>query len=355
MPTFVPGLGLCRSFFFDAVRPLISDAYPGLAYSAALIGPGSEVLGFDTELSTDHDWAPRVQIFLREPDVGAFSEPISRLLDQALPGEFGGYPVFVATGNAPNAPKRHCVEVTTIRQYLLRYLAFDIDQPFEPADWLSFPEHKLRTLVDGAVFQDEANLGAIRDKLRYYPHDIWLYLLASGWQRIGQEEHLMGRAGSVGDEMGSAIIAARLVRDLVRLCFLMEKRYAPYAKWFGTAFSQLDCGPVLEPVLRHVLSADTWQEREQHLCPAYLHVATMHNALGITDPLPTTPGPFFTRPFQVIHLHGRFAKAIRDRVEDVEVRRIAGRGLIRSTDQWSDSTDVCSDPKWRRDLRSFYE
>jgi hypothetical protein len=34
------------------------------------------------------------------------------------------------------------------------------------------------------------------------------------WNRIGQEEHLMGRADR-GDEIGSAIIAARLVRDLM--------------------------------------------------------------------------------------------------------------------------------------------
>lgn len=355
MPTFVPGLALCRSFFFDAVRPLISNAYPGLEYSAALIGPGSEVLGFDTELSTDHDWAPRVQIFLREPDAGAVSGPLIKLLDRMLPREFGGYPVFVATGDETDSPNGHRVEVTTIRQYLLRYLAFDIEQPIEPADWLSFPDHKLRTLVEGAVFQDGAGLGAMRDKLHYYPGDVWLYLLASGWQRIGQEEHLMGRAGSVGDELGSAIIAARLVRDIMRLCFLTEKQYAPYAKWLGTAFKRLQCAGDLEPILLSVLSSHSWQDRERHLCAAYERVAAMHNALGITDPLPTTPGPFFTRPFQVIHLHGRFAEAIRDQIEEPEVQRIAARGLIGSIDQWSDNTDVCSDPKWRRDLRAVYE
>jgi hypothetical protein len=33
-----------------------------------LLGNGSEVLGFDTELSTDHDWSPRVVLFLRDED-----------------------------------------------------------------------------------------------------------------------------------------------------------------------------------------------------------------------------------------------------------------------------------------------
>ena len=47
-------------------------------------------------------------------------------------------------------------------------------------------------------------------KFAYYPHDVWLYLMAAGWSRIGQEERLMGRAGLVGDELRSAVIGARL-------------------------------------------------------------------------------------------------------------------------------------------------
>jgi hypothetical protein len=46
----------------------------------------------------------------------------------------------------------------------------------------------------------------------------------------------MPRAGFVGDELGSALIGSRLVRDIMNLCFLLEKQYAPYPKWFGTAF-----------------------------------------------------------------------------------------------------------------------
>lgn len=38
----------------------------------------------------------------------------------------------------------------------------------------------------------------------------------------------------------------------MRLCFLMEKQYAPYPKWFGTAFAQLDCAERLLPVFEEV-------------------------------------------------------------------------------------------------------
>ena len=80
-PMFIPGLDLARLFYTEAVRPLLDQECPGLAHSAALIGSGSEVLGFDSLRSTDHNWGPRLQIFL--PD---------DLLDQAegcLPADDG--------------------------------------------------------------------------------------------------------------------------------------------------------------------------------------------------------------------------------------------------------------------------
>jgi hypothetical protein len=192
------------------------------------------------------------------------------------------------------------------------------------------------------------------DRFNYYPHDVWLYLLASAWNRIGQEEHLMGRAGLAGDEIGSALIGARLVRDIMRLCFLMERVYAPYPKWFGTAFRRLSCAAEISPHLEAALISPTWQEREKHLVPAYEQIAAMHNDLQITKPLPATSGNFFGRPFQVIELIGGFSKTIAGCIEDPDVKRIAERGLIGSIDQISDNTDVVSQSKWRRTLRELY-
>ena len=174
---------------------------------------------------------------------------------------------------------------------------------------MTFPSQKLRSTIAAEVYHDGIGLQAARDRFNYYPHDVWLYLLASGWNRIGQEEHLMGRAGMVDDEIGSGIIGSRLVRDVMRLCFLMEKQYAPYAKWLGKAFTQLKCAADLSPILRRVQLAEAWQEREKHLTAAYEYVAEMHNRLGITETLPARVSSFFGRPFLVIQAGGGFAKS----------------------------------------------
>jgi hypothetical protein len=365
MPEFIKGLELSRLFFEEAVRPVLSSEFPSLRYAAALLGTGSEVLGFDTEMSADHGWGPRVDLFLTKDDLDSARDAVRETLRHKLPHSVRGYPTNF-TEPDPNdngvqhlaardeGPVNHRVEVMTPRGFFLNYLAFDIEHEIEPADWLTFPEQKLRTVASGAVFHDDVGLEDVRRRFAYYPRDVWLYQLASAWVRVGQEEHLTGRAGIVGDEIGSALIGARLVRDLMRLCFLMERAYAPYPKWFGTAFKQLSCAEALSPHLRAALAATDWRERERHLVAVYERVAEMHNALGLTDPLPTEPRDFFGRPFRVIELYG-FSAALLSRIRDERVRRIAARRPIGGIDVFSDSTDLVSHAPWRATLRGLYE
>ena len=366
MPDFIPGLRLSRLFYLEAVRPILQTCFPALPVSAALLGSGSEVLGFDTEMSTDHHWGPRLMLFLREADYPAYHPAIAEALRCELPVRCHGYSTNFTPPNAADnnvqlledvdqGPVNHRVELLTIRGYLIDYLNFDIEASIEPADWLTFPEQKLLSLTAGEVYEDGIGLQMVRDRFAYYPEDVWLYLLAAGWNRIGQEEHLMGRAGMVGDEIGSALIAARLVRDIMHLGFLMEKQYAPYAKWFGTAFDRLACAKDLSPALRGVQLAATWQERESHLATAYEYLADRHNQLNITEVLPVRVASFFGRPFQVIEAGSGFAEAIRARIKDPVVKQLADRGLLGSIDQISDSTDLLSDRQWRMTLRRLYE
>src|SRR4051812_29081596 len=260
-------------------------------YAAAVIGSGSEVVGYDTPISTDHHWGPRVMLFLAEEDFGRYTGEITRVLGEKLPHTFHGNPttfgpraeigggLLVPGGSGPVS---HRVEVFTVRSFFREYLGFDPDREISAVDWLTFQEHKLLACTAGRVFHDgTGELSRVRERLAYYPRDVWLYLLASQWERIGQDEAFVGRCGEVGDELGSRVIAARLVQQIMRLCFLMERKYAPYPKWFGSAFSRLECAPVLAAIFDGVLSTGSWREREGHLSEAYRVVAEMHNGLGI--------------------------------------------------------------------------
>ena len=320
MTAFVPGLDLSRDFYHELVRPILDADFSGLLYSAALLGRGSEVLGFDDEMSTDHDWKPRVLLFLEEEDQARLGEDVGDTLRRELPASFRDRPV-------------DC-EIHTVRRYFLHQLGMDVDSELAARDWLTLPEHGLRMFTAGEVYHDDVGLQPVRDRLAYYPRDVWLYLLMAGWWRVHPELNLVGRAGSVGDELGSALIGSRLVSDLMRLCFLMERQYAPYSKWFGTAFSRLDCGPDLSATLWTVVPARTWSEREHGLLAAYQTLAAMHNALGVTDPVSIEVEQLWDRPFKVAW--GDFPGVLRAQIQDPAVLSIAERWPTGPVDQLRD-------------------
>jgi hypothetical protein len=252
-----------------------------------------------------------------------------------------------------DGPVNHEVEITTVKTFFQDYLHFDPTDEPDVIDWLVFPQQRLRTIAAGRVFYDGlGQLGPLQAKFRFYPHNVWLYLLAVQWGRISQEEPFVGRCGQVEDDVGSALVAARLVREVMKLCFLLEQQYAPYMKWLGTAFTHLDCAGKLTPILQNVLQATSWQKREKYLSMAYEILAAMHNNLGITGPLPTQVSSFHNRPFLVIH-GDVFADAIRAVIVEEKVRILPEN--LGAIDQFVDSTDVLSSPMQFHQIRSMYE
>jgi hypothetical protein len=343
--SFMNGLEVSRQFHREFIEHTLADHFPDLLYASALIGPGSEVLGFDTEMSTDHDWGPRVLLFLREEDLER-KEQVMLCFEAHHPVMFLEYPVDLGR-----------TVITTVRRYIENKLQYDMRKPLESMDWLTFPSQVLAEISNGAVFRDDiGELSEIRKRLAYYPDDVWLYLMASVWHRIGQEEHLMLRAGYAGDELGSAVIASRLVRDIMNLGFLMDRRYAPYPKWFGTAFRTLKFAGDLYPLLLAAQTSASWREREEALAEVYLQTARMHNKLGITLPVAEKITHFFDRPFKVI-FGGRFAEALVIQIREEALKKLADKPLIGGIDQITDNTDFRSIHQWTKKpvLRNIYE
>jgi hypothetical protein len=340
MPLFVPSLQLNAAFYGEVVAPLVAPA----PHAAALLGWGSDVLGFDSERSTDHGWGPRLQVFVADADVAAVRERV----DRRLPAAFRGWPVrFGWDGVAP----RHWVDVQPLGAWLTAHLGLDPRSGMAPLDWLTAPQQLLLGVVRGAVYTDPSGeLAAVRAALRWYPRDVWLWLLAAQWRRVEQEEAFVGRASEAGDELGSRLVAARLARELMALVFLLDREYRPYLKWFGTAFARLRSGAALLPVLDRVTAAGSDAEREAALVAAYEAVAARHNAAGMTAEADPRARGFHDRPYRVLGA-GRFVRACLDAIEDPWLRALP---LVGSVDQLADSTDVLSAPERARLLRGFY-
>jgi hypothetical protein len=310
MAEFVPGVELGRALYQEAVASRLH----GLRHSAARLGTGSDVLGYDTARSTDHDWGARLAVLVEAGD----PEPLA-----GVPARFRGWPTEVV--------------VVGIGTFLTWHLGFDPRAGISTRDWLVTPQQSLASVAAGAVYHDGlGELEPVRKALAWYPRDLWLWQLAGQWRRIAQEEPFCGRAAEVGDDLGRRVLVARLARDVMRLCFLLERRYAPYSKWLGTAFTRLDAAATVGSLLTAALAADRWPAAEQALVGAYQEVATRHNRLGLTEPLDPSPRRFHDRPFLVLDAD-RFVTACLAALAD---RALASFQPIGAIDQFVDSTDV---------------
>ena len=345
------GLNLSRRFFETIVQPIVASAMPELRYAAARLGDGSEVLGFDTEMSADHNYGPTVQLFLSQSDFDSCAPELLQALDRALPAKIDGWPIRFPNAIRPSAATPgalcadHGVELHALDAWAAAQLGIGSEAPMTSMDWFALPEQRLLTVTAGAVYRDDdGRLSALRHRLEWFPEDVWLAKLVAQWARIGEQQAFVGRAGEAGDDLGSRLIAARLAHDVMRLCFLIEKRYAPYAKWFGTAFARLDSAGSIGALLTSALAAPDWRERQKHLTDAYLEVGRLQCERAIPGAIAPELGPFHDRPFVVINA-GQLAQGLIDTIKDRAVRHLALAGAI---DQFCDSTPLLTAPQKAR-------
>jgi hypothetical protein len=356
----ISGIELSRRFYGELVRPWLASAFPDLPHAAALIGAGSELLGFDDEMSQDHDWGPRLQIFVTETDFAGHAQAIVAMFADIAPRTFLGASIGFQDQRQPSPRRaqgvrdiRHGLEVWTVETRLRHELSLEPGEPRDNLAWLGLAEQRLLGLTAGAVFHDDdGRLTALRARLASFPPDVRLYKLACQWRRIAEEQAFVGRAGSNGDDLGSRIIAARLARDVMRMAFLIEGRYAPYPKWFGKAFAALPCAPALIPALDRALAAPDWKPREAALAEAYLALARLHRERGLGGNFEPAIGPYFSRPFMVINADD-IAAAIRSEIADPV---LSGLPLIGSLDQTTDATPVIEAPdRARRAMAALFD
>lgn len=327
---------MAGAFYREVVAPLLEPA--GIPYAAARLGSGSDVLGFDDEMSRDHDWGCRLTILL-DDEFAHGVNGVRELLERALPETFLGLPVRFPTSWEPDVT--HKVQVDSVSGFAASRLGVDQRGGLSVVDWLALPGQNILEITAGPVFHDEtAQLAPLRSALKWYPSDVELYVLSSAWQRLSQWMPIVGRTAQRGQELQSRLLSARLADDLMHLGFLLCRKWPPYRKWREAAF------PLQLPLAEAAGGAD-WREREAALVASALALGEVQRAAGLPTP-DAIVTPFWGRPYRTVDV----AQVLFDAIEDPEVKRLPfGVGSI---EQWVDSVDVLSHPDRRGGVIAAY-
>jgi hypothetical protein len=325
---FLPGLTLNERYYTELVGPLLKQYDPSLRYSAGLIGYGSDVLGYDNGTSMDHNWGPRMQIFVSKADARRIEE-IKVYLRTHLPGEFIGFPTHFSE-KGPDGTQRmevhrsgevnHLIEVYVLDDYFDEFLHKDVSELSNP-DWLRIPEQRLVELTRGRVFHDGlGRLNEIRSGLRYYPREVKLVKLAVYWDWVSNEEAFVGRAVEFGDLLGLKMLAARMVNTMLKICFVLKETYVPYSKWFIRAFDDLGLVEIKALALG-VLTENEPARIETLVSELVMAVLALQNASAGVPRVERVISKYYNRPYKVI-MAGEIVSALRAAITDEQLKGI---------------------------------
>lgn len=270
MNTDAAGFGLALSRrFWEAHASLLYEAAPDIMAKAAvgLAGEGSECLGFDDELSRDHDFGAAFCLWLPASLLQSRLGDVERLMG-LLPRRFEDFPVRMNP-----VARQNRVGPLSIEGFYTQFTGLP-RAPEHWKEWRAIPETSLAACVSGQVFADPpGQFSAIREALlAFYPEEIRLKKLAARCMIMAQAgQYNLPRCVQRHDTVAAALATTRFAESALSLIFLLNRRYMPFYKWAWRGVGQLPvlgslCAEALQRLVACPLEARL--ELVENLCDA---------------------------------------------------------------------------------------
>lgn len=255
------GLTLSRRYFEAYGRPMLAalaGEYPALKgqFAAGLAGQGSECLGYDDELSADHDFGPSFCIWLPKALFQKYGEICQNAYDR-LPGEFEGYPARRVTAFGQDR-----VGVMEIEAFYYRLIGRET-APGSNAEWMWLAESRLSQATNGEVFLDEpGEFSAIRRALLdYYPEDVRKKKIAARAAAMAQSgQYNYSRLSRRGEWAGAFLAMEEFVKNTCSMVNLMNRTYTPFYKWMHRSIKDASALPQIYELIDQL--SDSFDSRE---------------------------------------------------------------------------------------------
>ncbi len=252
------GIELAESYYNEYGAPMLKKDFPEIyqLFAIGLVGSGSECLGFDDDISKDHDFEPGFCIFVPDEALDSKTEFALERAYSKLPQEYMG---FERSRLAPVGSKRH--GIIKISEFFIEKVGSP-DGNLSTDNWLSLPDHALAEAVGGKVFYDELGLFSdIRKKLSLIPEDIRLKKLAGNLLLMAQAgQYNYSRCMMRGETGGAQLSVIEFVKSTMQTIFLLNRRYMPYYKWSFRALSELPKFSELAYSLEYLISSENTEE-----------------------------------------------------------------------------------------------
>ncbi|MCI5840533.1 MAG: DUF4037 domain-containing protein [Clostridium sp.] len=253
------GLELARRYYEEFGRAMIAERFPDYEgrIAVGLAGSGSDCLGFDDDVSADHDSGAGFCLWLTDDDYENIGFRLAREYSK-LPAEFMGVP----KGRVNSYGSSH-FGVKSISGFYTPFTG-RAGAPETNAEWLYTPEFSLAAAVSGEVFRDDlGEFTAVRERIKNgMPEDVRLKKIAARVIAAAQSgQYNYPRCLAHGETGAAVLAAAEFVRNTASLIYLINRRYAPFYKWLLRGMRGLGQLSHLERELSFILTEGNFTEQ----------------------------------------------------------------------------------------------
>ena len=246
------GLELSEKYYNAFGKEMIEKNFPSLKgrVAAGLVGQGSECLGFDDNISKDHDYGPSFCLWLTREDYQVYGKALAEEY-RKLPKDFEG-----VKGRLESLHGGGRVGVLCIPDFYYGLLGTE-GVPKDNREWMKIPETALCTATNGEVFEDPlGEFSAIREGLlSYYPEDVRINKIAARAAFMAQSgQYNYARAMKRKELVAAKLALAEFMSNTISMVYLLNKRYMPFYKWSHRGMREL---PLLSEIgdILHLLAA----------------------------------------------------------------------------------------------------
>ncbi|MEG0368046.1 MAG: DUF4037 domain-containing protein, partial [Coprobacillus sp.] len=179
MKTDCFGLTLCQSYYQDIGLPMLEEKFSDLLpYMAiGLVGMGSECLGYDDDISQDHDFGPGFCIWLPQDIYVKYGQRIQDAYNQLSP-------IYHGYERLPSSRGEGRIGVFQNDKFYLQHLGVI---PKTLHEWLKVDENALLMMTSGKVFRDDlGEFTHMRESLHYFPEDVRIKKIAKSIAKMAQ-------------------------------------------------------------------------------------------------------------------------------------------------------------------------
>lgn len=267
------GLELAKAFYEQYGKPMLAENFPDKLNEIAvgLCGEGSECLGYDDEISRDHDFDAGFCLFITPTAEKEYGFKLERAYAK-LPKEFMG----VTRSLIPPAGATR-KGVIVIDDFYTRLIGA-ASVPDSNKRWLYTPSASLRAAVSGEIFRDDLGVfSAIRNELKKgYPEDIRRKKIAAHSALAHQSgiynyQRLIKR----GETGGAQLAVFEFVKHVISIIYLLNNVYEPFYKWAYRGMRDLKILSELEFTLTGITELGNSENQAKEKTEIIYDVATM--------------------------------------------------------------------------------